>query len=73
MFKPVSSRVNFPEMEENILKWWHDYSIFEESVNARRDRPRFVFYEGPPFANGNPGIHHVLARVFKDVIVRYRI
>jgi isoleucyl-tRNA synthetase len=72
MFKPVSSRVNFPEMEENILKWWHDYSIFEESVNARRDKPRFVFYEGPPFANGNPGIHHVLARVFKDVIVRYR-
>jgi isoleucyl-tRNA synthetase len=59
-------------MEENILRWWHDYSIFEESVNARRDKPRFVFYEGPPFANGNPGIHHVLARVFKDVIVRYR-
>ncbi len=72
MFKPVNSRVNFPELEENMLKWWHDYEIFKQSVNARRDRPRFVFYEGPPFANGNPGIHHVLARVFKDVIVRYR-
>ena len=72
MFKPVNSRVNFPQLEETILKWWQENHIFAESVNARKDKPRFVFYEGPPFANGNPGIHHVLARVFKDVIVRYR-
>jgi isoleucyl-tRNA synthetase len=72
MFKPVNSRVNFPQLEETILKWWQENSIFAESVNSRKDKPRFVFYEGPPFANGNPGIHHVLARVFKDVIVRYR-
>jgi isoleucyl-tRNA synthetase len=72
MFKPVSSKVSFPELENNTLEWWRDNGIFERSVKARQDRTRFVFYEGPPFANGNPGIHHVLARVFKDVIVRYR-
>jgi isoleucyl-tRNA synthetase len=72
MFKPVSSKVNFPELEDSTLKWWRANGIFERSVKARQDKPRFVFYEGPPFANGNPGIHHVLARVFKDVIVRYR-
>ena len=72
MFRPVTSRVNFPELEGNTLKWWKDNHIFERSVNERQDKPRFVFYEGPPFANGNPGIHHVLARAFKDVIVRHR-
>ncbi len=72
MFRPVSSKVSFTELEDRTLKWWRENGIFERSVKARQDKPRFVFYEGPPFANGNPGIHHVLARVFKDVIVRYR-
>ncbi len=72
MFQPVTSRVNFPELEDKTLKFWNENRIFERSVNDRQGKPRFVFYEGPPFANGNPGIHHVLARVFKDVIVRYR-
>jgi isoleucyl-tRNA synthetase len=73
MFKPVESKVNFPRLEERILKLWKEESIFERSVAARRGGPLFVLYEGPPTANGSPGIHHVLARVFKDVIPRYKV
>ena len=73
MFEPVNSRVNFPQNEEKHLKFWKQNQIFEKSVKNREGKPRFVFYEGPPFANGNPGIHHVLARVYKDVIVRYAV
>jgi isoleucyl-tRNA synthetase len=73
MFKPVGSRVNFPKAEEKVLELWKEKKIFGRSVEQRRGKPRFVFYEGPPFANGNPGIHHVLARIFKDVIIRYRV
>jgi len=72
MFHSVSSRVSFPQIEEKILGFWQGNKIFERSVEARRGRPRFVFYEGPPTANGSPGIHHVLSRVFKDIILRYR-
>ncbi|MFC2012687.1 isoleucine--tRNA ligase [Chloroflexota bacterium] len=72
MFDPVNSRVNFPRLEEDILKFWKDKDIFERSVTARQGAPRFTLYEGPPTANGKPGIHHVLARVFKDVIPRYK-
>jgi isoleucyl-tRNA synthetase len=72
MFQPVSSRVNFPQLEEKILKLWQAKNIFKRSVSARRGAPRFVLYEGPPTANGSPGIHHVLSRVFKDVIPRYK-
>lgn len=72
MFHPVSSKVNFPQVEENILSLWRKNNVFERSVEARRGAPRFVFYEGPPTANGSPGIHHVLARVFKDVLPRYK-
>ncbi|MFC2019644.1 isoleucine--tRNA ligase [Chloroflexota bacterium] len=72
MFKPVSSRVNFPQLEENILRWWRQQGVFQRSVEARRGARRFVLYEGPPTANGRPGIHHVLARVFKDIIPRYK-
>ena len=73
MFHPVGSKVNFPQLEENILNLWRENNAFERSIGARRDGSRFVFYEGPPTANGSPGIHHVLARVFKDVIPRYRV
>jgi len=72
MFHPVSSKVNFPQLEENILGLWKDKNVFERSLEARRGGRRFVFYEGPPTANGSPGIHHVLARVFKDIIPRYK-
>ncbi len=72
MFPPVKSKVNFSQLEENILRLWQDNNVFERSVEARQGAPRFVFYEGPPTANGSPGIHHVLSRVFKDIIPRYK-
>jgi isoleucyl-tRNA synthetase len=73
MFSPVNSPVNFPQLEENVLRLWEKNDIFQKSVRSREGKTRFVFYEGPPFANGNPGIHHVLARAFKDIIVRYKV
>jgi len=73
MFRPVSSKFDFPKMEEEILRFWRENSIFQKSVDGRKGGPRFTLYEGPPTANGNPGIHHVLARVFKDVIPRYKV
>ena len=72
MFRPVNSRVNFPQVEENILELWRKKNVFTRSVEARQDGPRFVIYEGPPTANGTPGIHHVMARVFKDLFPRYK-
>ncbi|MBI4318672.1 MAG: isoleucine--tRNA ligase [Chloroflexi bacterium] len=72
MFRAVSSRVSFPKMEEGVLRFWKERDIFKKSVEERAAGPVFVFYEGPPTANGSPGIHHVLARVFKDLVPRYR-
>jgi len=72
MFHSVNSKVNFPQVEENILSLWKSRNVFERSVESRRGGPRFVLYEGPPTANGSPGIHHVLSRVFKDIIPRYK-
>jgi len=72
MFRAVTSKVSFPQLEEKVLGLWRRHNTFAQSVDARRGNSRFVFYEGPPTANGSPGIHHVLARVFKDVILRYQ-
>ena len=72
MFRPVSSQINLPQVEEKILDWWRQNNIFQQSIDNRRGGTRFVFYEGPPTANGSPGIHHVLARIFKDIIPRYK-
>ncbi len=63
---------NLPKTEEKILKYWKDNKIFEKSLNKTKKGKNFVFFEGPPTANGRPGIHHLLARVFKDVICRYK-
>jgi len=72
MFKPVSSRLNINIMEESMLRFWRTHDIFKESMHQREAGPRYVIYEGPPTANGKPGIHHVLARVFKDMFPRYK-
>ncbi len=72
MFHSVGSRVNLPQIEEKILAFWRDNDTFARSVEARRGGDRFVLYDGPPTTNGKPGIHHVLARVFKDIIPRYQ-
>lgn len=57
---------------EEVLKQWDEQRTFERSISERNDNPAFIFYEGPPSANGTPGIHHVLARTIKDVICRYK-
>jgi isoleucyl-tRNA synthetase len=63
---------NFPKLEEQVLKRWRREKTFEKSVTRRKSSPSFVFYDGPPTANGAPGFHHLLARAFKDVIPRYK-
>ena len=72
MFDVVSSRVSFPELDSGTLAYWKERDVFRRSVDDRPDAPLFMMYEGPPTANGSPGIHHALARIFKDVISRYR-
>ncbi len=71
-FKKVDAKVNFPKLEEEILKFWNENGIFEKSVKKNPEDKSFIFYEGPPTANGKPGLHHVLARSFKDIIPRYK-
>ena len=61
-----------PELEEKVLKLWEEKNIFKESLKRREGKKIFRFYEGPPYANGLPGIHHVLSRVFKDIMLRYK-
>lgn len=73
MFKPVSPKLDVVALEEGILKFWKAQKIFEKTDLQRRGAPEFVFFEGPPTANGKPGVHHVLARAFKDVFPRYKI
>src|SRR6201996_3316343 len=70
--RPVDSRASFPELEETVLERWRERDVFAESVRRRSGAPQWGFYEGPPTANGNPGTHHVLSRVFKDIFPRYR-
>ena len=60
-------------MEEGVLNFWQRAAIFKKTVEQRQGKPDYVFYEGPPTANGRPGVHHVLARVFKDMFPRYKI
>ncbi|HJQ15038.1 MAG TPA: isoleucine--tRNA ligase [Anaerolineales bacterium] len=73
MFKPVSPKLHVTSMEENVLKFWKQAEIFKKTVEQRQGKPEYVFYEGPPTANGKPGVHHVLARAFKDMFPRYKI
>jgi len=72
MFEPVQSRVNSPELEQGIIRFWQERRVFERSVEQRADGDLFILYEGPPTANASPGVHHILSRVFKDVIPRYK-
>lgn len=64
-------KLDFPAFEQEILKFWAEEKIFEKSVSNRKDAKPFVFYEGPPSANGMPGIHHVMSRAIKDIFCRY--
>jgi isoleucyl-tRNA synthetase len=73
MFKPVSPKLDVLAMESEVLKFWKSQKILKKTVDERNNSPEYVFYEGPPTANGKPGVHHVLARVFKDMFPRYKI
>ena len=72
MFRPVSPKLNITLMEEGILRFWKSHQIFEKSMSEREGGQEYVFFEGPPTANGKPGVHHVLARAFKDIFPRYK-
>ncbi len=71
-FGEVSARVDLPALDARILAFWKARHIFEKSLEGREDAPVYVFYEGPPTANGRPGSHHVISRIFKDLFPRYK-
>ncbi len=73
MFKPVSPKLDITALEEGVLKFWKTRKIFEKTISERQGSPEYVFFEGPPTANGKPGVHHVEARAFKDMFPRYKI
>ena len=72
MFKAISDKVSLPDLEKEILAYWKANRIFEKSLEGRKSAPDYTFYEGPPTANGKPGIHHVFARTIKDLVCRYQ-
>ncbi len=71
MYKEIKI-LNLPEIDKAILEFWNTNNIFEKSISTRSDKESFVFYEGPPSANGKPGIHHVMSRTVKDIFCRYQ-
>src|SRR5712672_2636909 len=72
MFIEVPARYDGPRLEQSILEFWRSENVFNRVLAQSHGKPRFVFYEGPPTANGRPGIHHVEARTFKDLFPRYK-
>jgi isoleucyl-tRNA synthetase len=71
-FKQLTDKVNYHLLETEILNFWDERNIFEKSITTREGGPEFTFYEGPPTANGRPGIHHVMSRSLKDLVCRYK-
>ena len=71
-FKQLSDRINYHELETEVRERWESARVFEQSVKVRQGSPAFTFYEGPPTANGRPGIHHMMARTLKDLVCRYK-
>jgi len=72
MFKPVSSKVSFPKMEEDILRFWAQDQTFQKSLDRRQGATEYIFYDGPPFATGAPHYGHLLAGTIKDILPRYQ-
>jgi isoleucyl-tRNA synthetase len=71
-FSPLASKVDFGEMDRRVIAWWRANDVFSRSLRQTVDGPSWVFFEGPPTANGKPGTHHVEARVFKDIFPRFK-
>ena len=72
MYKKVDSSMDFCSREKEIIDFWNENKIFEKSVNKNDGKPYFTFFDGPPTANGKPHIGHILTRVMKDIIPRYK-
>ena len=72
LYRPVGAQVSLPDMERRVLASWREKKVFERSLEQRSEAPEWVFYEGPPTANGRPGIHHVEPRIFKDIFCRFQ-
>ena len=72
MFKQNLEKISYPQIEKEILEFWKENKIFEKSISTRDEKKSFTFYEGPPTANGKPGIHHLMARTLKDLVCRYK-
>ena len=72
MFPPVPQIPDFIGLESEITRFWTDHAVFERSMSNRADAEEFTFYEGPPTANGRPGLHHIWARVYKDIFCRFQ-
>jgi len=72
VFKELTDKINYSQLELEILKFWKEQNIFSKSITEREGKPGFTFYEGPPTANGRPGIHHVMSRTLKDLVCRYK-
>jgi isoleucyl-tRNA synthetase len=70
--RPVDPQQSFPALEQVVLERWREREVFRESLERRKGAPPWVFWEGPPTANGPPGVHHVLSRAFKDIFPRFR-
>ncbi len=70
--RPVDAQVSFPQLEQQVLARWRERDVFRESLRRREGATPWVFWEGPPTANGPPGVHHVLSRAFKDIFPRFR-
>lgn len=72
MFKQNLEKIGYPQIEQEVLEFWQSNKIFEKSISTRNENKSWTFYEGPPTANGKPGIHHVMARTLKDLVCRYK-
>jgi isoleucyl-tRNA synthetase len=72
MFKELPDKINSSEIEKEVLGYWAEHDIFHKSITTREGKPSFTFYDGPPTANGKPGIHHVISRAIKDLMCRYK-
>ncbi|OIV38152.1 isoleucine--tRNA ligase [Mangrovactinospora gilvigrisea] len=70
-YRAVPAQVDLPELDRSVLEFWRENKVFEQSLDQTDGQPEWVFYEGPPTANGMPGVHHIEARVFKDVFPRF--
>jgi len=69
---PEYKKLDLTQIAKEVQEWWEQNSVFEKSVDNRNGKTPYVFYEGPPSANGMPGIHHVMARSIKDIFCRYK-